>query len=721
MKMSLFAKSILTISIALATTVACEKNNNKERDNFVARNLEAQKEKARYNLLSKEMSQKVSEYNKLMEEAQKLQSVVEQDKLEFDNQRKNREQQILDMDKQIQLIQTNMDAAKKNLGELQELAKTEEAKIATARQGIKRQQDALAADKTASEAERSLLANREAEIAAQEAQLETLKGSLDQRKALLDNQEGALEQSTLQFNTQLRAARELFLKENMGDAFEGVQQNQKIHALLTVRGSGSVKNIEDIRIAAKSFNQKQKKASLNDNVSYQPQFVLKTKNEKSKGKAIVKAVETVVHYPDFVYEKATETTTVRDSVLVYGTATEIIALRDELNKKLQTLEKTEGIESVSLWVIARPIREVRTALKMTLLGSNQSPEEKREFKTILAMDKIRAVDANIKNLDQVDLTKIEQLTLNGQADMSQCATVNKDCLVMLKKSGLLNHMITATFTNEDGTKTTRDVTYAEFIEQTMKTSALRIAAEKHLNGLQNGFSLNVRVTPAEWYQFWKSYSIDDAQIKEELEKLAQDMEKSSALLNEAILEKIVLEYSITMVDHVSNGQNPLDTLEYMESILNGGKTYRSRDELSRGEIEIPLPIKTKLVAESKFQDLTLSDVTAPAQLVAPVEPKAPAGLENGLPMHLSYIGLSRAAGETVDLSKLPAQDKKLVSQWFAFVEKRSAYDDALQAYDQQSEDAIVSEEERRKNIYFERADLHGADLRYILQALETAK
>jgi len=765
-------KTLVFLGVAFAAATACDNNKSKnEKNNYNARALEMQAEKAKYDQLNSEIAKQMTDLNDQIERNDKLKNELLAEQQSWASQRASREAQMATLEQQISVFNENIKTAEARLTELKALAATEEASIAAARTKLEEEKAALATSQGVNAEKEAALVAREQALNTRQAQLDALKVSLDAQATEVAKQQGILAAREEEFMAKVEAARKLFIENGVGDVFEGLDANTKYSFLITVRGIGSVKNIEAIRKDVRTFNSGLGKQSDNNNVTYNPQLVKKGKDGVATIETIQRILDGMFHgesvhvslndlrMPNvgfgpagdaanqntefeaeingirfFVYEDAkSQVIQTRDSYMMYGTPSAILNFITVQNKRLQTLSDSnqDKAEAVSLWVMARPVRDVRVALKLTMMGSNQPALEDRKHEVIEpVMDKIRAQDAKVQSLEDIDLNKIAQM-VSDKVDLSKCETVNQVCLAMLKQSGLLNTMVEVTYTAQDGSKSKTTLSYIQYLEHMFQLSVFRINAEQRMRGWNNGFSMNVRVTPNwwAWVPFQKDYVIsteDETAIDAKMAELEKDHERANALLYEKIIEKLVLEASITMVDQINDdNSNPLDTLDHMSSIMNDGKSFRALEEIKRGEIEIALPIKTPVRVESKFNnDLIMADFKAQGEPVEPQEPNRVA-LDAGYdkwPMMVMPVFNYIQTGTEIETTYLSEEQKvwvrdvvkPFVAQYKVYAEQMDAYYTAKKAFESNGVTRIETE-------FYARAAKHAAELEFWLQELGKVK
>ncbi len=663
-------RTIISTGICASVLMAC--NNKSEK-----RDLENQKGQfAVETEKAKSETQKNQELNaqlqQLISESETLKTELKEKEMIFSRQRSDREHQLSKLNEEIRDASARLNQIEQKIAVIRSEIAKQEMVLSQTRETIAQEKSDLVAEinrvksELATEKARAnsdieklkkdtlialdkeeksrneKYAATEKNLAEQLKELETDLKELDARekslvsaqKALAQAQETlkiaqekfandqlALNEQISKFAADVGAARDFFIKSGNGDVFEKIQANDNFAFRVSLWGFGSVENIETVRQQIINFNTKEGLSSDNAHKAYLPEFKISTGDRSA---AIGNKNQTRTMY----VKTKKEVSRVDDSFIVTGTAAEIKVLRDSINKNLSEIASTTGNANANMWLIVRPIQQIRVNMKISLYGSSDMSFDRKE-KLIVEMTKVRPLNTPIRSLENLNLSKPSSFVLS-QNKQNVCDVVGKECISELNSLGLLNHKTSFELISTDGSLEKFEGTYADYFERLIDRSLTKLKLENEIKqAQQNGFEIVVtqRVMPVEkrnWYGGkYTDFETIESKDTSAIDVFLKNKEVLENLASQPVLERIEISYEISMVDIVNGQNDSLDMAKYFQAGTIGDTAIHSLELANRGEIEIKLPIDLEATntSKSQFSDLTLKGFK-PSGLVEPTKPVA---------------------------------------------------------------------------------------------------
>ncbi len=704
---SLFLKTLTNALVCVALVAGCDSSRKKD--------LEAQQSQyASQTAKAKDEALKTQELNRQLEalnaEAETIRTQLKEDKRTFSNQRSERERQlegilleIRDAAARLHQLQTNLTNIQSQIAAQEAVlieqrdrmaqmrADTEEA-IRKLRQNLandeQKSREEIAAAEAELKARQETLARDIAEHQASEQALQIALASLHTAQDNLKASQDQLAQNQADLATRERAfadsvaaAREFFTRAGQGDVFDTIQNDQTFAFRVSLWGMGSAEKINEIRQRLINFNQSTGVRGDNVHRELSPALTLPLSNA-NKNRIM----------------------NVDDSFIVTTSATQMKSLRDAVNASLAQVSRP-NVMSANMWLIARPIKQVRVNLKLSMYGSSDIGFD-REQTLIMEFNKVRPLSTAIQGFQNIDITNPGQYIFRS-GNSAACDRVTADCIKTLKSLGLLDQQSRFVLTNENGSAEAFTGSYAEYLSKLVDVSMTKLHLEDRVKQMMtDGLEITItrRVRPVERWSLW-SGTYTDFEVIEDMDDSSIDdflkqQDTLENLASQRILEKISISYEISMVDVIDGSRDSLDMNKFFfGSGTVEGAELQSIDLQNRGEVEIKLPVNLKNIrtSESNFANLTLSDfapIAAPVALTAAEQQSA--NSLNGRNKR-QIDNTFRQQGDVQAIINVLSGDQKTAASNYL---KQLQYTVAFEAYNTQILPARENEYSRRRMILF---------------------
>lgn len=592
-----------SVTVIMSATVGCtDKGKIEDADR---RQAQASQEIEKASQLQKKYEQELKDAEAKAAENKRVSDELNEKIQTWNENQASREQALI-------ALQEKVTSEQKDLKSLTEQRVSLEAYISTEKTRIENERAKIAVDKKAAVAELArLTADNEkqiqtkteknnAEIAAKNAQidskaksleeqikiadqrdaeLETLQSRLEEQQAALKTSEEvlaklkvSLNEKTTQLEEAVKTTREFFMKSSLGDIFDRINADERFVFLVRVVGFGSEENITHIR---SSIN-----ALMDDSNPYKKlQNVTKFKKSTAKtDKAEAKSVYTA-----------------EDSLLVDVKAVELRQVREKIEKYLN--EKSKSGESRaynSLWVVIRPVEQVRVGMKMVVYGSTAKYYDGRNEVEIASFENIRTPSQKVLNLKDLDLTKPGSYLFKSSASASSCEMVTVECMETMAQEGLLEAQQSMTLTSASGTRNFTG-SYREILMNLIAGSI-----DQSRQDLKERTVLGVKLDKFDN----PSFTFDSKAI----------LEQVGFADRAPVISKISIKYSVSMVEKINHVANDMDTYSFVKSGVMGNTAMFDLTDGQRGEITIPLPITQYSESTTNLKDLSLVDFSPSAEM-----------------------------------------------------------------------------------------------------------
>ena len=581
------AKILGLLLLSTCLTVGCQSKdhgNNKEAESIKA-------QKLRLNQLTAELEKANKDLSEQKENAKEIVQWLNREKGQWENNRNSRELQLMELTKKIAEESALLERTKINHQEiaskiteekkaiLLSLESLEQQKEQTKREilALKLESDAKVQKAQEQEVKAELkmqdLNRQQAQLTAEQMRLSELDESLKESKENLErlNQEASERQQKLQLDIIL--TRELFAKEGLGDALAAIEGDLNTPFLITIVGQGRIEFKKLLTQKIMASNQNRETPLIPSKLS--------PSNSKSA---------------------------VGDQFIISSTGPKIRRLRDSLNEFMSQKNK-EGysVSETSLYVIVRPIQKIRTALKISIYGSEAFSTANQPAKIIAEMTLPSSV-IKWDGTSDLDLNQPSTYAFSKELNES-CAKVNAKCIEALRKLNWLEESYS--LNNEIVPESSKpQLKLRDLLSLLLKVSIDQIAQDQ----------VRLKTEQQPWLQI--SQNQNESIFNRFKFSLKTDEIANSIFPGDRynVIHDIKMSYVVKLVDPINSTGNPLDTFRYLFDGYVGNyklvSTRKSRDEI---EIELPIPTVDLMVGQSPFPDLTMNDWKF--EKVAPIEPK----------------------------------------------------------------------------------------------------
>ncbi|MGE4130920.1 MAG: hypothetical protein AB7F86_04745 [Bdellovibrionales bacterium] len=478
-------------------------------------------------------------------------------------------------DREAKLFSLNMSIAEQTdvLGKLQSEKeqldkdiKAEREKIAVEKKALEVFKSQVDADKAALDAKAEALAKKEGELNERAINLQ----KTDERLVRL---EAELEQARQKLTEDIQITREMFQREKLGDVFDKIQADKNFVFLVRVIGYGSEANVNAVRTKLDSMNASNSQyKALKETPALKP-IQIKTKNGKLETANFVQSL---------------------DSFLIEAKAQDMKAVRDQVEAELDSKNRAgESSNLTSLWLVIRPVEQVRVGMKMVVMGSTNKYFDGRKAKVIATFDNIRSARQTVLGLDKLDLTKPGSYLFNNDQQIKACDSVNPECMKILVSEKMLDSVHSMDVSTAEGRKM-ESGSYRELLARMLSASI-----NQSVSDLKEKTILGITTN-----------KFDKVNWKFDYKALA---DKIGFADRAAVIDNVYVQYTVSMVEKVSHVTNHLDSIQFLSSGAIGDVKMIDMTERARGEISIPLPISQFVASKSIFKDLSLSDFKTKTQ------------------------------------------------------------------------------------------------------------
>lgn len=405
--------------------------------------------------------------------------------------------------------------------------------------------------------------------ALEEARIAQETAILEQGKAATLKSEALAQKQNLE--TQVSLYKDLFAGiEAQGVVDRILEKDTKVTALISLYGVDEPLKIFELRKKVAALN---KMEDYKNNVRYSPskkeiakQIAAKSKGMNNQNTVVNTFKNAVKNGPS----NAHSTPLVNDRYLVQADSSDILALRDSINKD----------KSNKIFLIVRPINKVNVSVSLEVYGRKSemlAPVEEN-------MDRFMKIDlgdfdrSKLVELKDVNLHKPETYIFGEESDV--CKQVDYACLKKLREvADITDNQRMSLFQLFDESKSAVDLARNEFI-----SDRLRIEGAIANFLIRNNLAKVVR-----------ERRNDDGELVQIDEKIYQEKRGGR------VVDGLSLKFEVSMINPI-----PSDGRIYMDWVFNRQDRI-TEETIKQGFIPIKLPLETS-VSVADFHELAEQEV-----------------------------------------------------------------------------------------------------------------
>lgn len=405
--------------------------------------------------------------------------------------------------------------------------------------------------------------------ALEEAKIAQETAILEQGKAATLKSEALAQKQNLE--TQVSLYKDLFAGiEAQGVVDRILEKDTKVTALISLYGVDEPLKIFELRKKVAALN---KMEDYKNNVRYSPskkeiakQIAAKSKGMNNQNTFVNTLKNAVKNGPS----NAHSTPLVNDRYLVQADSSDILALRDSINKD----------KSNKIFLIVRPINKVNVSVSLEVYGRKSemlAPVEEN-------MDRFMKIDlgdfdrSKLVELKDVNLHKPETYIFGEESDV--CKQVDYACLKKLREvADITDNQRMSLFQLFDESKSAVDLARNEFI-----SDRLRIEGAIANFLIRNNLAKVVR-----------ERRNDDGELVQIDEKIYQEKRGGR------VVDGLSLKFEVSMINPI-----PSDGRIYMDWVFNRQDRI-TEETIKQGFIPIKLPLETS-VSVADFHELAEQEV-----------------------------------------------------------------------------------------------------------------